>query len=71
MHREINPKTILVDEESCKLVIGHLKRMKLVDKSEDYYSNPNVNRDYRYRAPELIFGSIKYDHRVDYWGIYF
>ncbi len=46
--------------------------MKLVDKSEFSNSNPDVNLDFRwsYRAPELIYGSTKYDHGVDLWGNY-
>uniref|UniRef100_A0AC34QK65 Protein kinase domain-containing protein n=1 Tax=Panagrolaimus sp. JU765 TaxID=591449 RepID=A0AC34QK65_9BILA len=67
MHRDIKPENILVTTNN-KVKIGDfgLACLFVPNSKTKTYSHQVVTR--WYRAPELLFGSITYDPKVDIWA---
>ncbi|MFH4975356.1 hypothetical protein AB6A40_002065 [Gnathostoma spinigerum] len=66
MHRDIKPSNILVAKDGT---------LKISDFGQSCLYFPDENREYEnqvasrwYRAPELLYGSVHYDPKVDLWA---
>ena len=65
LHRDIKPQNLLIDPTCHVLKIcdfGSAKKYNAEDSSVAYITSRY------YRAPELIFGSTKYDFSIDFWS---
>ena len=65
-HRDIKPQNVLVDQKTNKIKLcdfGSAKKLVEGQKSLAYICSRY------YRAPELIFGSTKYDSQIDVWSM--
>ena len=64
-HRDLKPQNMLIDPLTHVLKLcdfGSAKRLVKGETSVSYMTSRY------YRAPELIFGSIKYDTSIDMWS---
>ena len=65
MHRDIKPHNLLIDP-SCHILkicdFGSSKKYNEEDSSVSYITSRY------YRAPELIFGNMKYNYSIDIWS---
>ena len=65
IHRDIKPQNLLIDP-TCHILkicdFGSAKRLNKLEESTAYICSRY------YRAPELIFGSTKYDFTIDIWS---
>lgn len=65
MHRDIKPQNLLVDP-TCHILkicdFGSAKKVNSEEASVAYITSRH------YRAPELIFGNMKYDQAIDIWS---
>uniref|UniRef100_A0A914YRW0 Protein kinase domain-containing protein n=1 Tax=Panagrolaimus superbus TaxID=310955 RepID=A0A914YRW0_9BILA len=66
MHRDIKPENILVTANNQIKIADFGLACLYVPKSAKTYSHQVVTR--WYRAPELLFGSITYDFKIDLWA---
>lgn len=72
VHRDIKPSNILINQEGilkiCDLGLCkfYIKDDKSTTQHETWSSQAGTSY---YRAPELIFGSEKYDNKVDIWAV--
>ena len=64
-HRDIKPQNLLIDPATQHLKLGDFGSAKLLTINEPSISY--ICSRY-YRAPELIFGSTKYDFTIDIWS---
>ena len=67
IHRDLTPSNILVVNGVVKIIDLSLSKRRL-EKLENTKNTPNLCSLW-YRAPELIFGSMMYDNKVDMWSI--
>uniref|UniRef100_A0A7E4VT69 Protein kinase domain-containing protein n=1 Tax=Panagrellus redivivus TaxID=6233 RepID=A0A7E4VT69_PANRE len=66
MHRDLKPENILVTQDNKIKIADFGLACVYVPNSRKTYSHQVVTR--WYRAPELLFGSITYDPKVDIWA---
>ena len=64
-HRDLKPQNLLVDPISHRLQLCDFGSAKRLIKGEN---NVSYICSRYFRAPELIFGSSKYDVSVDLWS---
>ncbi|BGP32246.1 hypothetical protein JCM10296v2_004027 [Rhodotorula toruloides] len=64
-HRDIKPHNVLVDADSGRLVLIDFGSAKVLRKGAE---NVSYACSRYYRAPELIFGSTRYNDSIDVWS---
>ncbi|KAF0755614.1 cyclin-dependent kinase 20-like [Aphis craccivora] len=80
MHRDLKPENLLISSEGVlKIADFSLSRLLLTTTIADNDVNEQRNgreqcytgqvATRRYRAPELLFGSVHYDQSIDMWSI--
>ncbi|CCD26466.1 serine/threonine protein kinase RIM11 NDAI_0H02930 [Naumovozyma dairenensis CBS 421] len=64
-HRDVKPQNILINPDTFQLKICDFGSAKIINPLQ-----PNVSYicSRYYRAPELILGSINYNHKIDLWS---
>ncbi|XP_060867222.1 cyclin-dependent kinase 20-like [Metopolophium dirhodum] len=74
VHRDLKPANLLISSEGVlKIADFSLSRLLLTtdvaddDQSNRCYTGQVATR--RYRAPELLFGSVHYDQSIDMWSV--
>ncbi|BGO91550.1 hypothetical protein NBRC10512_003210 [Rhodotorula toruloides] len=64
-HRDIKPHNVLVDADSGRLVLIDFGSAKVLREGAE---NVSYACSRYYRAPELIFGSTRYNDSIDVWS---
>ena len=66
MHRDIKPANVLIDPQEQVLKLADFGLACFIEPN-GHYSHHVCSR--WYRAPELLFGSRKYDQAIDLWSL--
>ncbi|CAD8158606.1 unnamed protein product [Paramecium pentaurelia] len=64
-HRNIQPDNILINNHTFELKLADFSQAKFLFEGEDSINNVN---NVRYRAPELLLGTTKYNNSIDLWA---
>jgi len=69
IHRDLNPSNILINSDSYIKVCGlRLARSLTSSTGKDRIMTDYVGARW-YRAPEILLGSTRYDHKADMWSV--
>lgn len=64
IHRDLKPKHIFLDSK-CNLKLSDFGQTRIIN---DTMTNKDIS-SLHYRAPELLLGATKYNHKIDSWSI--
>ncbi|CAD8145760.1 unnamed protein product [Paramecium octaurelia] len=64
-HRNIQPDNILINNNTFELRLADFSQAKFLIEGEDSINNVN---NVKYRAPELLLGTTKYNNSIDLWA---